>query len=216
MGNPRLLWTDLETTGTDENRDTILEIATIITTPDLVEIDRYTTVIQQKAGWTDRMSPVVYEMHRANGLIREIARGDGVSCVRAETGVIERMACYGGKHDFMIAGSGVAHFDRRFLKAHMPELDSWLQYPALDVGSTRRQLEKWGGQDLVPKLNDAKTHRALDDVLLHLEEARHYQRVFQAVSHVIKAHRDRTVHADVRSHGAVLHSVAGLAMLVED
>lgn len=69
----------------------------------------------------------------------------------------------------------VGHFDRRFVAEHFPLVDKQLAYFAIDVGVMRRFFQYTGTTWVVPELNDAKTHRAMDDLELHLAEARHYR-----------------------------------------
>jgi oligoribonuclease (3'-5' exoribonuclease) len=54
----------------------------------------------------------------------------------------------------------------------MPELESWLRYYSIDVGVLRRTLQIVGRTDLLLAA-PGKGHRAMSDVLLHLDELRH-------------------------------------------
>ena len=71
----------------------------------------------------------------------------------------------------VLAGSGVSHFDCRFIRHYLPELEAFLRYWMIDIGVVRRMYELWVGE-LPTAVNEEKTHRALDDVYCHLEEAR--------------------------------------------
>jgi oligoribonuclease (3'-5' exoribonuclease) len=44
---------------------------------------------------------------------------------RAKADIIGLFQSLGNKHDFILCGSGVSHFDRRFLAEHMPRLTKW-------------------------------------------------------------------------------------------
>jgi oligoribonuclease len=184
-----LLWVDLETTGTDENQDPILEIGwalTLATAPfDFVTRDTvplYGGYVIRPDGdkWTHRICPTVLEMHLKNGLLAEVFSERAVSIAEAESALIDELKSVGDPHDFVLAGSGVAHFDRRFIDVQMPKLSKWLRFYTIDVGILRRTLVASGAGWVVErasevgKLGDAKRHRALDDILAHLNEARQY------------------------------------------
>lgn len=178
MGKEKwLFWCDLETAGTDERLDPILEAAVILTDMNLDIFHRDSFVIDPgyvDDAWISALHPAVQEMHKANGLFDDIAAGKGVSARTFERDTVKLLSMRGQKHEFMIAGSGVGHFDRRFIRAQMAELDSWLSYPAFDVGTLRR-FHQWFRPKDVPALNEAKTHRAMDDIDLHLQECMHYR-----------------------------------------
>ena len=178
--DPWLLWIDLETAGTNEAQDPILEIGCILTGSELEPVRSYESLVQPKgeslAYLAGRLTQGVREMHTRNGLLDALTDG-GPEAWEAEGQVIEMIAHYGDRQDFVLAGSGVAHFDRRFLDAQMPRLASWLRYYCIDVGVLRRSLEILGLGSAVPSTNDYKPHRAMADVRLHLGEMRHYRRV---------------------------------------
>jgi oligoribonuclease len=116
------------------------------------------------------MNPFVREMHMSNGLLDDIEKyGEPITDV--EEYLTLALSHEGEPGDFILAGSGVSHFDRRFIEAQMPQLAKWLRYYNIDVGVLRRTLELCGRDDLLLPKQD-KTHRALDDALLHLEELR--------------------------------------------
>jgi oligoribonuclease (3'-5' exoribonuclease) len=191
----RLFWCDLETVGGDENVDPIIEVGVVLTEiePPFEEVWRYKGVCAQRDDrWLERLAlePEIIEMHAANGLTEEVkqvslpGRGDregttfGLQLAEHEEEIIRELISRGHTKNrrLLLAGSGVAHFDRRFIRAQMPRLDLALHYAALDVGALRRMLQLVDREDLVPKLaaKDLKPHRGLDDAVLHLQEWRLY------------------------------------------
>jgi oligoribonuclease len=149
-----LVWLDLETTGTDEQQDPIMELGYVITDEALTERAWANLVISDPATETRfaQANAVVQEMHTSNGLIDDIRSGRGSVLPDAEGFVIDELQGIGKKHDFVLAGSGVSHFDRRFLEAQMPHLMKWLRYYSIDVGVLRRSLELIGRTDaLLPR-----------------------------------------------------------------
>lgn len=186
MTQQHLLWIDLETTGTNENLDSIIEVAAILTTPDLeVELGQFEAVMQPpEISWQRLLdNEYVLAMHKANGLYDLIEQGQ--SEVWPHIGMVEDemmdwLAVHQIRaHRVALAGSGVAHFDRRFIQAWMPNLDNHLRYWSIDVGVLRRSWTMWTDSPLPSSgLDEAKTHRAMDDVRLHLEEARAFRHIF--------------------------------------
>jgi oligoribonuclease len=180
-----LCFVDLETAGTDEHSDPIIELAMILTDLEGEQIDSYKAACLP-AGYDamfveGRMASVVYEMHKANGLLGKLHSGDYLDTQTVESQVITILSSYAKPHDFVLAGSGVAHFDRRFIAAQMPDLNRWFRYYSIDVGVMRRIIGLAGRDDLVPPLNEAKNHRAMDDIRLHLAEFRTYLALLRAI-----------------------------------
>ena len=174
----KILWVDLETTGTDVIRDCLIEIGAVVTddSAKLVQIgDPFSVVIEtHPEDWLD-VVPVVVNMHTANGLM-------GESIVGPNTGLNDAIDefedwvdsfAWGGSLVYAIGGSGVAHFDREWL-AHHTQLD--MRYWSYDIGPVRRfarlagirNLSKWGYEPPA----SPKAHRALDDIQDHISEAR--------------------------------------------
>lgn len=181
-----LLWLDLETTGTDETKDSIIEIGAITTT-DLAWIAEWSQVVHPTDQGLGRLlrTPAVRAMHEANGLLDLLlAEGDRHHTVGAVdhmiVGWMAEVASAQGEVRWVLAGSGVGHFDRRFIKAQMPKLDRVLAHWCIDVGVVRRAFAMWTDTvEIHPQHVPAKTHRALDDARFHLEEARMWRRMWR-------------------------------------
>lgn len=179
-----LLWIDLETTGTNEKLDEIVEVGFIVTDKNLVEIASGSRVLQvSERGWRRlEDNPVVYTMHTENKLVEDLRAFDGnlPDAREFEIWLLETLSDLGVEsHKVMLAGSGVGHFDRRFIKEHMPLLDTVLAYPVIDIGVIRRFYSELCGME-VSAINDGKTHRALDDIRCHLEEAKWFKNQFSS------------------------------------
>lgn len=168
-----LVFLDLETSGLDPSVHEILEFGAVITDMDLNELARFHRVIQPEAtSWDQHMSDFVREMHTASGLLDELLDSP-LTTSGVETAMCAELYRFGKPGDFVLAGSGVSHFDRRFLDAQMPELAALFAYYSIDVGILRRTLRDIVGREdlLLPEV--PKPHRALADALLHLEELRY-------------------------------------------
>lgn len=181
--NPQdtLLWLDLETTGSSVDHDSIIEIGAVLTTTDLTEMAEFSMVIDpsdEALGRMLRCAPVK-AMHEANGLLAEVMEGTGNKPHDASKALLAWLEENGAKQGrTVLAGSGVAHFDRRFIDRYMPQVSRYLRYWVIDIGVIRRAHDMWVGTE-VSTANDAKTHRSVDDVRCHLAEARAFRDLWQ-------------------------------------
>lgn len=175
----RILWVDLETTG-NRPGDEIIELGAILTNASLDEISDYTSVFTTDVP-IGGLDPVVLEMHTKNGLWKDVLGAKLLAAdPKVEQGIFAWLARYGGVpagRSLPLAGSGVCHFDRRYIEVAWPNLANRLTYWSLDVGSVRRMAQL---ADYAPELHyEGKTHRALDDIRQHLTEAREYLAVLR-------------------------------------
>ncbi|MEK7745834.1 MAG: oligoribonuclease, partial [Elusimicrobiota bacterium] len=88
--DPRnLVWIDLEMTGLDPDRDSILEIATVITDSELATLaEGPVLALAQPPGVLERMDPWCVEHHGASGLTRRV-RESAVTLQEAEERTLE-------------------------------------------------------------------------------------------------------------------------------
>lgn len=184
-----ILFLDLETTGVDAELDSIIEVglSMVSTEEGYPEVGSFSRVVLPRISSYNRMLSVdvVREMHEKNGLLQEVKElvhpDDGVMFPAhypwmVDKDIVNWMGEFVGndKTHIPLGGSGVLHFDRRFIKAYLPLLDGRLTHWAYDVGVLRRTFMKAG---VKYASMDSKTHRALDDARVHAEEWRYYQRV---------------------------------------
>lgn len=190
-----LFWIDLEASGSDQEKDPIMEAAWRITEREApfnvllsnsCIIDPELGDISANGEWIQRMKDtpeeVVFKMHTETGLLRDISEGEGISAVDAQALIIADLDSIGSKHDYLIAGSGVSHYDRRMIATQWPKVDKWLQYPSLDVGNVRRAFEMVpGGLEFADvAFGSTRTatggvrHRADADIDDHIGEWRIY------------------------------------------
>lgn len=181
-----LLWVDLETTGGDEKLDDIIEVGALLTDFELKQIARpFQHVAYPRKSAYDRMmaDDVVRAMHEKNGLLeacRDITYSPSLYMV--ENLMLKWLSDveHCEPQTLILAGSGVSHFDQRFIQTQMPRVNELLRYATMDIGVVRRFLRMI---HMLPRSGnperDPKNHRALDDISLHLEEARQYRNLLQ-------------------------------------
>ena len=152
-----VLWIDLETSGLDELDCGILEIGWLVSTADLSRVVSSGSWLVE---WSGHWESATRELHRASGFLAAWAIGQPNTLEEStETlcSLIRAFDCIGQP----LAGSSV-HFDRRFLRRHMPEVEVMLGYRNLDI-STVREFVRTTGLHSVPDNHKSK-HRALSDV----------------------------------------------------
>lgn len=185
LGYDHILWLDLETTGADREKDCILEIGWVLTDVDLTEITCGSDVVKPiYRDWYVRVAEndVVFEMHKVNNLLHVLQEAmdenTWESPEKVAADIIDVIQEYGARRKrTILAGSGVSHFDRDFLRTEMPALLDFLSYPQLDVGQFRRFMRQAGLQAVCNAREakpDSKAHRGLDDAYDHLDESRYY------------------------------------------
>ena len=163
-----IFWLDLETTGSELKGNCIIEVGAAITDMSLNVLDARTYTVNPGT-FMFKMDDVVREMHTKNGLLAEIYKSDQhIGTVDKE--LAEWIRKYNGSNHMAFAGSGVGHFDRKFIRRDMPLLDKRLTHWSLDVGVLRRVFKYLLFAPEWPE--DNKSHRALDDVYFHIEEMR--------------------------------------------
>lgn len=173
--NANFCWLDLETTGLDATEDAILEIAVVITTPQLDEITHYTAVVAPSVP-TKRIGaihPVVAEMHSKSGLWAESLRAS-LTLDKACDEVRSLLQKHGALHS-PLCGSSV-HFDRKFLAAQHPRLHGDFAYRNIDV-STWTELAKRVAPAIYsrrPGAGSRPAHRALNDIRNSIALQRYY------------------------------------------
>lgn len=162
----KLLWIDMEMTGLDVTREVIIEVAAIVSTTELEEVEVYETVVQQPQSFLDGMDDWNRKHHGESGLTARVPLG------RPPALVEEDLIALVGRHFSnrpIIAGNSIAQ-DRLFIDRHMPQLAAKLHYRVLDVTSWKIMME--ARFDL--KYEKKKAHRALDDIRESIGELRFY------------------------------------------
>jgi oligoribonuclease len=170
-----LLWVDLETTGTNEIEDAIIEVGAILTDFELTPIASFQAICRPSDHAYKRMlnNGIVQQMHTDNGLAALLYEpmAQGIENVDAQLYALVRKHVPKGR--VILAGSGVSHFDRRFIDAQLWGTASLLVRPMIDVGVIRRFF-RLADVKLQYAEQVVKNHRAFDDITLHLNEAREY------------------------------------------
>jgi oligoribonuclease len=171
-----LVWIDCEMTGLDPEIDKLLEIAVIVTSPDLaLRVEGPVLVIHQSDAQLDAMDSWNKGTHGKSGLIDKV-KASTVTEAEAETQLIEFMSRYVSKGASPMCGNTIGQ-DRRFLVKYMPKLEGWFHYRNLDV-STLKELAKRWRPDVFNAFKKQQAHTALADVQESIDELLHYREHF--------------------------------------
>jgi oligoribonuclease len=171
----RLVWLDLEMTGLNPASDAILEIAAVVTGPDLQPLVEYERVIAAPEDFLERMSDRVRRMHTENGLLEEV-RASKNHLRDVEREILATIAPYCPAGEGFLAGNSVFH-DWRFLARHMPRLEQHLHFRHVDIGTVSALVNSWYANLDYPQA--PANHRAMADVKASIAELRYYcQRAF--------------------------------------
>lgn len=172
--NDRLVWIDCEMTGLDIVRDALIEIAVLVTDPELNILDEgVDVVIKPPEESLAQMNKVVRDMHTTSGLLEELP--GGVTLAEAEARVLDYVKSHvPDPKKAPLCGNSIAT-DRSFLARDMQALDSHLHYRMVDVSSIKELSRRWYPR--VYFASPAKTggHRALADITESIRELRYYR-----------------------------------------
>jgi len=163
---------DLEMTGLDPQRDTILEIATIITDSELnILAEGPNLAIHQPDIVLDAMDDWCKEHHGNSGLTKRV-RQSTLSLQDAEQQTLAFIQQYVPERASPLCGNSI-HQDRRFLDRYMPQLEAWLHYRNIDVSTIKELAQRWY-PDFSPPVK-SETHLALADIRESIAELAAYR-----------------------------------------
>jgi len=177
MSHPRddrLVWIDLEMTGLDPGRNTILEVAVIVTDERLELVaEGPNLIVHQDEAQLATMIDIVREMHEKNGLVH-LVRQSRVTTAEAEQRVLAFLRQHVVEKTAPLCGNTI-WMDRMFLNRQMPAVDEWLHYRTVDVSTLKELARRWRPAALQEAPAKPESHRALDDIRASIQELRHYR-----------------------------------------
>ena len=170
-----LLWLDLEMTGLDPKKCTVLEIGVIITDGELEVIDEGPAIaIHHSDKVLNGMEPWSRYHHKKSGLT-QACRESKIRMKKAEDLVLGFVQKHCKKNTALLCGNTIWQ-DRRFLVKYMPKLESWLHYRMIDVSSVKELVKRWYPTDHKMPREKKQTHRVMEDVRESIDELRYYRK----------------------------------------
>lgn len=171
-----LVWIDCEMTGLDPEKERLIEIAVIVTGPQLTpRIEGPVLAIHQSDELLDQMDNWNKGTHGRSGLIDKV-KASTVSEEDAQTQILAFLAQYLPKGTSPLCGNTISQ-DRRFLVKYMPKLEAFLHYRNVDV-STFKELAKRWSPAVYSAFKKRQSHTALADVHESIDELEHYREHF--------------------------------------
>lgn len=171
-----LVWLDCEMTGLDPERDRLIEIAVVVTGPDLQpRLEGPALAIHQSDAQLDLMDAWNKGTHGRSGLIDKV-RASTLSEAEAEERVLEFIARYVPKQASPMCGNSIGQ-DRRFLVKYMPKLEAYFHYRNLDVSTLKELARRWR-PEVYASFKKRQMHTALADVHESIDELVHYRHLF--------------------------------------
>jgi len=168
-----LVWLDCEMTGLDPDKERLIEIAVIVTGPQLTpRIEGPVLAIHQSDELLDQMDNWNKGTHGRSGLIDKV-KASTVTEQDAETQVLAFLAKYLPKGTSPLCGNTISQ-DRRFLVKYMPKLEAFMHYRNVDV-STFKELAKRWRPEVYAAFKKRQSHTALADVHESIDELEHYR-----------------------------------------
>jgi oligoribonuclease len=171
-----LVWIDCEMTGLDLGKDALIEVAALVTDPDLNVLgEGVDLVIHADDAALDAMPEVVREMHAKSGLTEEVRRST-VTLAEAEAAVLAYIKQFvANPRTAPLCGNSIAT-DRGFLARDMPALDDFLHYRMIDVSSIKELARRWYPRVYFGQPQKGLAHRALADIRESIRELEYYRR----------------------------------------
>ena len=171
-----LVWVDMEMTGLDPDKDRIIEVAVIVTDPELNVLGAGPVLaIHQADVVLDGMDAWNTGTHGRSGLT-ERARQSTITEADAEATLIGFLKQYVPKGKSPMCGNSICQ-DRRFMARGMPKLEAFFHYRNLDVSTLKELARRWK-PDLASGFKKHQKHTALADIEESIEELKYYREHF--------------------------------------
>jgi oligoribonuclease len=171
-----LIWIDLEMTGLSPERDRIIEIALVVTTPHLETIaEAPVWAIHQSDEVLAAMDSWNQGTHGRSGLIDRV-KSSTLSEADVEGSALAFLRELVPAKASPMCGNTICQ-DRRFLARWMPALEDYFHYRHVDVSTLKELCRRWQ-PDLMRGFTKDTKHEALADVYESIDEMKYYREHF--------------------------------------
>lgn len=174
-----MIFVDIETTGLDPATDVILEVGMALVHPDTFKVEAVTSRLVSVPNLADVVASVdrvVLDMHNESGLWAELRQGLTNRVTSLDIYFANVVKAWSDGEKLPMVGNSV-HFDRAFLKVHMPQTEAAFHYRNIDLSGIREAVRLWAPDRLAVIPVDKKKHRALSDIDDSINLARWAKRV---------------------------------------
>jgi len=171
-----LIWIDLEMTGLLPDHDRIIEIAVVVTDPQITQrVEGPVFAVHQSDATLDGMDAWNKGTHGRSGLIDRV-KASSIDEDAAQLQVIEFLKQYVPAGKSPMCGNTICQ-DRRFLANHMPKLETFFHYRNLDVSTLKELARRWK-PEVLTGFTKRQAHTALADIHESIDELLHYRQHF--------------------------------------
>jgi oligoribonuclease len=172
----RLVWVDMEMTGLDPEKERIIELAAVVTEPDLTVVAQSPVlVVHQSDELLQAMDKWNQSTHKKSGLIDKV-RASTLSEEQAQEQMIAFLRQHVPAGKSPLCGNSVSQ-DRRFMYRYMPLLEKYFHYRTIDVSTLKELARRWRPA-LLKGFEKHSKHEALADIYESIEELRYYREHF--------------------------------------
>ncbi|WP_353153906.1 oligoribonuclease [Pollutimonas bauzanensis] len=176
VNEQRLVWLDMEMTGLDPEKERIIEVAVVITEPDLTFVaEGPVLVIHQSQELLDAMDKWNQSTHSKSGLIEKV-KASTLTEAQAEEQLLAFLAQHVPAGKSPMCGNTIGQ-DRRFMVKYMPKLEEYFHYRNLDVSTLKELSLRWK-PEIYKSFVKKSRHEALADIYESIEELKHYREHF--------------------------------------
>jgi oligoribonuclease len=169
-----LVWVDMEMSGLSPERDRILEVALVITDPELNTLAiAPVMVIHQSDEVLDGMDAWNKGTHGKSGLIDKVKASTTTEAQATEI-LLDFLKGYVPAGKSPMCGNTV-HQDRRFMQRYMPELEAFFHYRNIDVSTIKELCRRWN-PEVMKGFEKRGAHTALADIQESIDELQFYRR----------------------------------------
>lgn len=173
FNDQNLIWIDMEMTGLYPERDRIIEIAVVVTDPQLtVRVEGPVFAVHQSDEVLNAMDAWNKGTHGRSGLIDRV-KASTITEEQAQEQTIEFLKRFVSKSASPMCGNSICQ-DRRFLANYMPRLEGFFHYRNLDVSTLKELARRWK-PELLAGFKKAQKHTALADIHESIDELAYYR-----------------------------------------
>lgn len=176
VNEQRLVWLDMEMTGLDPEKERIIEVAVVVTEPDLTVVaEGPVLVVHQNDELLDAMDKWNKSTHGKSGLIDKV-KASTLTEAQAEDQLLAFLAQHVPAGKSPLCGNTISQ-DRRFMFRYMPRLEAFFHYRNLDVSTLKELALRWKPEVYKSFVKHSK-HEALADIYESIDELKHYREHF--------------------------------------
>jgi oligoribonuclease len=174
-----LIWIDMEMTGLQPDSDRIIEIAMLVTDPQLAVLaEGPILVLHQPDAVLEAMDSWNKSTHKKTGLIERV-RASRMTEADAERAALEFLGEHVPANSSPMCGNSICQ-DRRFLARWMPRLEAHFHYRNLDVSTLKELVRRWK-PELMKGFSKEGKHEAMADILESIEELKFYRKTVMTI-----------------------------------